>query len=227
MNTFLIYSGWILLGSVLGFMISAIFSARLGLPRRIFLIPYILFSGLFLAWFFGSNGIDLIPLVRDNWIWGLVAGSLVGAFTVANVRSQPASRESSGGGLALDLAWLGLAYGVTDALFLNVMPVLAVWNGFAQAGWTSSWPGRILAGILALSASMLVTFAYHIGYAEFRNKSVGLVLLGNILITLAYILSTNPLGAIISHTAMHVAAVIQGPETTIQLPPHRKFVSQA
>jgi hypothetical protein len=62
-----------------------------------------------------------------------------------------------------------------------------------------------------------------VGYKEFRNKSVGLVLVGNTLITLAYLLSTNPLGAILSHTAMHVAAVIQGPETTIQLPPHREL----
>ena len=68
-----------------------------------------------------------------------------------------------------------------------------------------------------------MTLTYHVGYAEFRNRSVGLVLVGNSLITLAYLLSTNPLGAILSHTAMHVAAVIQGPETTIQLPPHREL----
>jgi hypothetical protein len=38
--------------------------------------------------------------------------------------------------------------------------------------------------------------------------------------TLAFLLSGNPLGALISHPAMHVAAVLRGPETTIQLPPH-------
>jgi hypothetical protein len=60
-----------------------------------------------------------------------------------------------------------------------------------------------------------------LGYSELRNKSIGLVLVGNSLITLAYLLSTNPLGALLSHTIMHIAATVQGPETTIQLPPHR------
>jgi hypothetical protein len=54
-----------------------------------------------------------------------------------------------------------------------------------------------------------------VGYAEFRNKSVGLVLVGNAVITLAYLVSANSLGAILSHTVMHVAAVIHGPETTL------------
>lgn len=35
-----------------------------------------------------------------------------------------------------------------------------------------------------------------------------------------FLLSGNPFGSLISHTVMHLAAVLQGPETTIQLPPH-------
>ena len=45
-------------------------------------------------------------------------------------------------------------------------------------------------------------------------------MLSYLLITLAFLLSGNPLGSLISHTTMHLAAVLQGPETTIQLPPH-------
>jgi lipopolysaccharide export LptBFGC system permease protein LptF len=74
--------------------------------------------------------------------------------------------------------------------------------------------------VIALLASLLVTLAYHLGYAEFRNKRIGLVLLGNGVITLAYLISASSLAALIAHTAMHIAAVHQGPETTIQLPPH-------
>ena len=222
-NNFWLSVLWVLAASLLGFGISAVFSSWLKLSRRIFLIPYIVLTGAFLFWFFRVNEVDLVALLAENWVWGVVAGIIVGTFLVNNVRSQPFSRESTGGGLALDIAWLGLAYGIIDALFLNVMPVLTVWTGFSQLGWAGSWPGKIGVGILALCASLLVTLTYHVGYAEFRNKSVGLVLVGNTLITLAYLLSTNPLGAILSHTAMHVAAVIQGPETTIQLPPHREL----
>jgi hypothetical protein len=221
-NDFWLPVFWVLAASLLGFGMSALFSSWLKLSRRVFLIPYIVFTSIFLFWFFRANKINLVALLAENWVWGIIAGVIIGAFLVNNVRSQPSSRGSTGGDLALNIAWLGLAYGIIDALFLNVMPVLAVWTGFPQLGWADSWPRKIGMGILALCASLLVTLTYHVGYKEFRNKSVGLVLVGNTLITLAYLLSTNPLGAILSHTAMHVAAVIQGPETTIQLPPHKE-----
>jgi hypothetical protein len=105
-------------------------------------------------------------------------------------------------------------------LLLNVMPVVAVWTGFSEVGWAAVWPGKIAIGALALLASLLITLLYHLGYPEFRNRKVALVLVGNTLITLAYLVSTNPLGAVVSHVTMHVAAVFRGPETVLQLPPH-------
>lgn len=212
--------GWVITASLLGFAISALFSGWLKLRRRLFLIPYVILTSVFLYGFAVWSELDFGQLVRQNWLAGLIAGLLVGVFLVRNVRSQPASRQSNGGELVLDLAWLGLVYGIIDALFLNVMPVLAVWHGFAAFVWTDSLAGRIAVAALALGASLLVTLAYHVGYPEFRNRKVGLVLIGNALITLAFLLSANPLGALISHTVMHLAAVMRGPETTIQLPPH-------
>jgi hypothetical protein len=222
MNDFGLSVLWVLAASLLGFGISAVFSSWLKLSRRVFLIPYIVLISAFLFWFFRANEISMVAILAENWIWGVIAGVIVGAFLVNNVRSQPASRQSTGRDLALDIAWLGLAYGTIDAMFLNVMPVLAVWAGFSQVTWADSWLGKIGVGTVALFASLLVTLTYHVGYSEFRNRSVALVLVGNALITLAYLLSTNPIGAILSHTVMHVAATVQGPETTIQLPPHRK-----
>lgn len=212
--------GWILAASLLGLAISGLFSGWLNLARRTFLIPYVLLTGAFLYGFVGLNAIDVGALVAKNWVTGLIAGILVAVFLVRNVRSQAASQQASRGQLALDLGWLGLVYGTVDALFLNIMPVIAVWQGFSWSVWNTSIWGRMAIGALALAASLLVTLAYHVGYREFRNRSVGLVLVGNGLITMAFLLSGNPLGALISHTAMHVAAVMQGPETTIQLPPH-------
>lgn len=223
MNGYLFALLWVLAASLLGFGLSAVFSAWFKLSRRVFLIPYIGLAALFLFLFVRASEIDVAAMLSHNWGWGLLVGAIVGVFLVLNVRSQPASRESGGVDLAVDLVWLGLAYGLIDALFLNVMPVLAVWTGLAQAGWTSSWPGRIGAGVISLLASLLVTFAYHVGYKEFRNRRVGLVLVGNTIITLAYLISTNPLGAIVSHAVMHLAAVMRGPETTLQLPPHQNL----
>lgn len=214
------YIAWIVAAGLLGFSISAIFAGRFRLSRRLFLIPYVALTALFLYTFLRWSDLNVRALLADNWPAGVIAGLLVGAFLVFNVRSQPQSRQATGQELVLDLTWLGLVYGAVDALFLNIMPVIAVWQALSAAAWPASWLTNIAASALALAASLLVTLTYHLGYPEFRNRSVGLVLLGNALITLAFLLSANPLGALVSHTLMHLAAVIQGPETTIQLPPH-------
>jgi hypothetical protein len=111
-------------------------------------------------------------------------------------------------------------YGTLDALLLSVMPVLATWRAFSLLGWTAGWPGRLGVGVLCLIAVMFVTAAYHLGYPEFRGPEVTRPVFGVGVSGLAYLLTTNPLAAVVSHVAMHVAAVLQGPETTMQLPPH-------
>jgi hypothetical protein len=73
---------------------------------------------------------------------------------------------------------------------------------------------------LAIGASLVVTVAYHLGYPEFQSTDVRDPLIGNTIASLAYVATNNPLGAILSHVAMHVAAVLEGAEGTTQLPPH-------
>ncbi|MFW9913647.1 MAG: hypothetical protein ACFFEU_14310, partial [Candidatus Thorarchaeota archaeon] len=203
-----------------GLFTSAVFSGRMKIPRHRFLVPYIILASIFLLCFFYFDSVNLIDFLLQNWFYGVIAGVIVGVILTRNVMSQPSSTSSSDRNLAVDILWLGIAYGLIDSLLLNVMPVIAVWNGFSQIGLLSTWTWQILAAILGLGASLLVTLLYHLGYTEFRNRKVGFVLIGNTIITLAYLLSTNPLGAILSHIIMHIAAVIRGPETTIQLPPH-------
>ena len=212
--------GWVITATVLGFAISTVFAGWLRFTRPRFLIPYVSLVSIFLYGFLLVNEVNAVAVLRENWAWGVLAGGLVSIFLVKTVRSQPLSRQSNGAGLVIDLAWAGLAYGMVDALFLNVMPVMAVWIGTSESGWTATPFGKIAVGLAGLFASLLVTLTYHLGYPEFRNKSVMLVLAGNSLITLAFLLSGNPWGSMLSHTAMHIAAVLQGAETTIQLPPH-------
>jgi hypothetical protein len=213
---------WITVACVWGFAISAIFSAWLEFRRRLFLIPYIALTSAFLFTFAYSHGVDPTALIEQNFVWGATVGLIAGGLLIQNVRSQPFSRESTGGELILDLLWSGLTYGIIDALYLNIMPVLVLQAGLSRLGWGSSGQGRIAIGLSAFLASMLVTLVYHLGYKEFRNRRVGKALLGNAIITLAFLVSGNPLAAILAHTVMHIAAVIQGPETTIQLPPHNQ-----
>ncbi len=166
------------------------------------------------------SGIDIAAHIRRRWVLGLAWAALAGVFRVRNVLSQPASSTASGGVLALDLLWLGVVYGTVDALLLSVLPVLMTWRAFRSAAWARRTGGRIVVGGLALVVSLLVTAAYHLGSPEFQGAAVVSPVIGNGISTLAYLVASNPLGSIVSHVAMHVAAVLHGPAILLQLRPH-------
>jgi hypothetical protein len=212
---------WILAAALLGFAITAIFGGLIRLPRNIFLVVYLALAVPFLYAFARWSNINFSETIQHNWVWGLVGAVVIGAFTVRNILSQPASAHSQGLSLVIDIAWLGIVYGALDALLLSVLPVLATWQAFSATGLTHTLPGKILVGVIALAASLLVTIAYHYGYPEFRGA--GGVMgpsIGNGVMSIGYILTNNPIAAVFSHIAMHIAGVVQGPATVMQLPPH-------
>jgi hypothetical protein len=220
-RTWWVYLLWIPAAALLGFTIAEIFAGLLHLPRDLYLIPYVTLVSLFLYAFVRWSGISLTELFRHNWAWGVAGAVLVGAFLVRNVFSQPASPRATGLALAFDLLWSGVIYGAIDALLLSVLPVLAIWQAFSALGWTNHWPGKIAVGAIAFIASLLVTICYHLGYPEYRVQGgVFGPSIGNGIMTLGYLLTNNPITAIFSHIAMHIAGVLQGPDSVMQLPPH-------
>jgi hypothetical protein len=215
-----VYVGWVVAAGLLGFALSTIFAGVFRLPRNLFLIPYIGISGLFIYAYIRWSGFSIGALIRHNWAWGLMGAVALALFTVRNVLSQPISPRSEGPSLLFDLLWSGVAYGLMDALLLTVLPVLATWQVFSLLNWTANWPGKVLVGIIALLASVLVTAAYHLGYPEYRGAGLFGPVIGNSSMTLGYLITNNPLAAVFSHIAMHIAAVLHGPASVMQLPPH-------
>ena len=215
------YLLWIPAAALLGFCLAWLLAGKLELPRNIFLVGYLLLSGLAIFAFFSWSKISLIELVRHNWLWGVIGALVFGAFVVRNVLSQPASPRSEGLQLFFDLLFSGVLYGAVDALLLSVLPVLATWGAFSALGWSAHWPGKIAAGAFALIASLFVTVCYHLGFPEYRTAG-GIFgpVIGNGVMTFGYLLSNNPITAVFSHIAMHVAGVLHGPASVIQLPPH-------
>lgn len=211
---------WILYASVLGFAVAAIFAGLLKLPRNIYLLIYIPLVTALFTFFIISNKINITEVLLHNWYWGLLGAVIAGAFVIKNVFSQPSSKRSTGLELLVDIVWPGLTYGLIDALLLSVLPILAVKFALTDPCWTENWYGKIGIGIIGLLASFLVTTAYHLGYPEFRGKKVIWPNVGNGVLSLAFILTMNPLAAILPHMAMHVAAMIHGKDTTGQVPPH-------
>lgn len=211
---------WILIASVIGYAIAFIFAGLLKLPRNLYLLIYIpLVAALFIL-FTISNKINIIEIFLQNWYWGLIGAVVAGVFVIKNVFSQPSSKRSNRLELLIDIIWPGLIYGLIDALLLSVLPILAIKLTLTAPVWTENWTGRIGLGIFGLMASFLVTTAYHLGYPEFRGKKVIYPNVGNGVLSLAFIITMNPMAAILPHMTMHVAAMIHGKETTGQVPPH-------
>jgi hypothetical protein len=213
---------WILTASLLGFTVASVFSGWLRLQRNVYLLLYIpLVAALFTA-FVISNDLNIKEIFLYNWTWGILGAVLAGAFVVKNVVSQPSSERHHGISLLSDILWPGFTYGLIDALLLSVLPVLVVRLAITNVGTLDSWSENILFIVLSLLASFFVTTAYHLGYPEFRGKNVIWPNIGNGVLTLAYLLTMNPLAAILPHITMHIVAMLHGPKTTGQVPPHYK-----
>jgi hypothetical protein len=202
-----------------GFVSAGLFSSLLQLPRAAFVAAHALVASAFLACYVKLTHIHVRAEAGRRWRRGLLAGVVLGVALVRGVRMQPSSAAPSGGALTASIAWFGLIYGMADALLLNVVPAHIVLpsstNGRAGSG------GKTLTvSAAALAASLLVTAAYHLGFAEFRGPALLQPLIGNAIITAGYLATGSPLAAIVSHVIMHVAAVMHGMESTVQLPPH-------
>jgi hypothetical protein len=214
------YLLWVLAAGVVGWLVSFVFSGLLHLPRALFLLPHALVTLALLVAFFRWSHLDPMHLLRTNWLLGVIGMIVVGIFLVRNVLSQPASPTSGGLQLVFEVLWLGVVYGTVDALLLSVLPVLAVWTALANLGWTATVAARISVGGLAVLVSILVTVVYHFGYTEYRGQQIIQPVIGNTVMSIGYVVTGNPISAIGSHVAMHVAAVLHGPDSTVQLPPH-------
>lgn len=205
---------------VLGFLSAFVFATTLELSRPLFVLCYAVVATPFLVGYFKWTGTHLPRLIRKHWLWGVVGAVVVGAFLVRNVLTQDSSPRPQGISLAGDLLWLGVVYGLLDALMLSVVPVLATWRAFRTLGWTKTWTGKTGVLALALVASLTVTLLYHLGFSEYWGSGIKDPLLGNGIMSLGYIVTANPLTAVLAHIAMHVSAVLHGFTSAVQLPPH-------
>ena len=97
-----------------------------------------------------------------------------------------------------------MANGAAEAVLLSVLPVLITWQTFSGMAWFQQWPGIALVWVIALVASTFVITLHHLGFRELRGHLILYVILANLAFTLVYLLTMNPLAAVIAHVMMHV-----------------------
>ena len=208
---------WYGAGVVGGFLIPFVFSSLLDLHHDLYYLIYFILVGAFLGAFVRRHSIDLVAFFRQGFLLSLALGVLIAGFLVFNVLNGDATARPDGAYFAFEVVWRGLIYGAVDALLLTAFPALIA---FAVIGGTLTGIGRRLAFAgLVLILTLVITGAYHLGYEQYRDDGIGGPELGNTLISVPTMLSGNPVGALIAHSSMHVAAVTHSYETDLYLPP--------
>ena len=208
---------WFAAAAVIGFTVPFAFS---GLQHDVYLaIWFAAVIGLFSAYAV-ATGLDLGTTVRRHWKLGVGLGVVFGIALVRNVFSEDSTPHPSGAYYWFELLWRGGIYGAVDAILLTVIPCLIVFRGMGEE--LGSWSRRLAYFGVSLVLVLTITAIYHLGYSQYRQDGVKAPETGNAIISLPMLLSTNPLGSIIDHSAMHISAVAHSYETEVRLPPATK-----
>jgi hypothetical protein len=211
---------WFGAAVVLGFVIPYVGSSRLELQHDLYLgIYFVAVLGLFAA-YARATALDIRATVRRRWKLGVALGLVVGFALVRNVLEGGSSPHPHDGYFAFELIWRGAIYGAVDVLLLTVLPCLVVYR--ALGGRLGTWRRRLAYFGASLVLVVTITAAYHLGFAQYRHDGIRQPETGNALISVPMLLSTNPIGSIADHVAMHVSAVAHDYNTEVRLPPATK-----
>jgi hypothetical protein len=209
--------GWAAAAAVVGFSVPFLGSSVLGLQHDVYLgIYFIAVIALCSAYAIGT-GLDLRATFARHWKLGALLGLVVGAALVRNVLSEDATARPHGAYYVFELIWRGGVYGAVDALLLTVLPCLVVYRSLGER--LGTWRRRVGYFAASLALVMTITAIYHLGYAQYRDDGVRQPETGNAIISLPMLLTTNPIGSIADHAAMHISAVAHSYETEVRLPP--------
>jgi hypothetical protein len=135
------------------------------------------------------------------------------------VFSQAGTDHPDGWRFGFEILWRGLVYGSVDALTLFVFPA-AVAYLLVRGNREGAKRKAGFAG-LALLLSLLVSTSYHLGYPEYRDADLRSPLIGTIVANVPTALTGNPIGAVVAHPMVHIAAVVhqRNGGSTQMLPP--------
>ncbi|HEX6031452.1 MAG TPA: hypothetical protein VFY90_08465 [Tepidiformaceae bacterium] len=208
------YAGGVLLGFVVPFLFTSVFDLNHDLYYGIYFAAVGVFLGAYVRW----TGLDVAELFRRNWKWSLVLGAIAAVLLVFNVyRREDATPRPDGAYFLFSLGWRGVLYGTVDALLLSAFPVAVAYA--LVSGRLDGIARKASFGALALGLTLVITATYHLGYEQYRDDGIGGPETGNAIISLPAILTANPLGSVIAHASMHVAADAHAYETDVFLPP--------
>ena len=209
--------GWFAVGAVLSFAVSWIAADLLELHHDLYLLVYFTVLGTFLASFLAHAWTEMRTMLTDNLWWSIGVGAVVGLALIPNVMREESTTHPSGVFYVFEIGWRGVAYGVFDALLLFVFPAAIAY--LLMGGNRQGLMRKLSFAALTLGLSLVITAAYHLGYEQFRSGELIKPEIGAAFGNVAAVFTGNPIGAIIAHTAYHVASNVHSYRSGTSLPP--------
>jgi pimeloyl-ACP methyl ester carboxylesterase len=211
---------WLCAACGMGFLLPFLLTDVVDVPRDAYYAIYIAAVLAFLFVWTRASALSVRSMLTRNPKWTLVLG-LAGAAVLARIAfTFDATTHPHGLTFAGAILWRGLAYGAVDGLLLGAFPVLAVFTAFPFERGRAHLARTVGTGALALLAALAITAAYHLGYRDFRGSKVASPMRGAAIWSAPTLLTLNPLGAVVSHAGLHVAAVVHSYDGDTFLPPH-------
>jgi hypothetical protein len=209
--------GWLTAIAAASFLVAWVLTSRLGVRRTPYILVLALLTGGLTVGYLAWSDTSLTSFATNRWGWGLAGAAVAGALLARLSRHQPRGPRPQGWRLIASLAWEGVVYGSTEGLLLSVLPVLVTWQAFAAYSWTSGIGRSLVAGIVAMVASLAVIVIHHLGYRGFHDRAaLAPAMVGCGLLSLAYLLTASPLAAVGGHILLHTALNVRGTE----MPPY-------
>jgi hypothetical protein len=160
-------------------------------------------------------GIDATTLLTTQWLWGLLGAPAGASFMAFGMTKLPVVQRLRGRRLAVTLGWEAVVYGTAEGLLLSALPAFMTWQMLHSLDWSGP-PGAVARWTLPVLASLVVVVVHHLGYWEYRNRLLMPITAGCGLLTVAYLISANPITAALGHTLAHASALMHGAD----MPPH-------
>jgi len=212
-----VQAAWYIGAVVLAFAVPYIFTSALTVQHDLYYLIYFAPVAAFLGAYVTATHADVVGLFRRGWKLSLLVGLFSAVFCVVNVLNSDATPRPSGFYFAFELLWRGLTYGMVDAFLLTAFPALVTFRLLNNE--VKGWVKRGGFAALALALIWTITATYHLGYDQYRQDGLTNPEVGNTVLSLPALVSTNPAGSVIAHAAMHVTAVTHAYETEVFLPP--------
>jgi hypothetical protein len=197
---------WLGTAGLLFFLVPFIGTDRLGLQPDLYYLGYFTVAVAFLAFFASTHASVLRPLWTEHLWQSILVGAAAGTALALGIFAQAATPHPEGWRYGFQVVWRGLIYGSVDALTLYVFPAAVAF--LLMRGNRQGLSRKVAFAGVALVLSLLVTTTYHLGYSEYRDDTMRYPEIGALVANVPTALTGNPVGAVLTHSTMHVAAVV-------------------